>query len=311
MQALSLDIRERIIQRWQAGETKADIARRFMVSLSSVKRFVAQFVQEGHVKPRKQQRMKGKLTGRLLEYLKRQVEHYADYTLAQHQVLWNRRHKVKVSESCLSRNLRRMGITRKKKSLSAAERDEEARRIFREVMKELAVEDVVVVDESGTRIGMVPTYGRSWRGSRVYDTTIGHYGHNVSLVAALNIEGIQAAMTVDGAVDGAVFEAFVEKVLVPRLRPGQIVILDNLSSHKSSRVEALLQAAGCALLFLPAYSPDLSPIEEAFSKLKAFIRRCRCKKVWSLLRAIARGLDDITAQDARGWFTHTGFCVSR
>jgi transposase len=309
MRALSLDLRERIVKSWQQGQAKSAIAKLFMVSLSSVKRFIGQFNREGHVEPTVQRRMQGKLTKKLCRQLLRQVEAHPDYTLAQHAELWNRQHRVQVSEMCLSRALRRMGITRKKKTLGAVERDEEARRIFREVIQQLAAEDVVVVDESGTRIGMVPLYGRSARGSRVYDTTIRNYGHNVTLLAAMTLEGVQAAMTLDGAVNEAAFEAFIERVLLPTLRPGQIVIMDNLSCHKTKRVEELLEKAGCQLLFLPTYSPDFSPIEEMFSKLKAFIRRYRCRTVPSLMKAIEQGFKTITAADARGWFAHVGFLV--
>lgn len=310
MQALSLDLRERIIKGWQQGQPKAAIARLFLVSLSSVKRYVKQFQAEGHVRPKAQRRVEGKLTKRWRKRLARQVEQHPDYTLAQHAAQWNKRYSVQVSESCLSRALRRMGITRKKKTLGAVERDEVARAIFREVIEQLKAEDVVVVDECGSRIGLVPLYGRSPRGCRVYDRVIGNYGQNVTLLASMSLSGMQAAMTLDGAVDEAAFECFVEKVLLPTLHPGQIIILDNLSSHKTERVEELLKAAGCQLLFLPAYSPDLSPIEEAFSKLKAFLRRCRCQTIPSLIKAIQRGLEAITASDTRGWFAHAGFSVA-
>src|SRR5258708_3447005 len=157
-----------------------------------------------------------------------------------------------------------MGLTRKEKTLGAIERDEEARRIFREVIKMLEAEKIVVVDESGSRIGMIPLYGRSPRGDRVYDRVIRNYGKNVTLLASMTLSGMQAAMTIEGAVDEATFEAFVRKVLLPTLRPGQVVIMDNLSSHKTGAIQQLIQQAGCLLIFLPAYSPDLSPIEEAF-----------------------------------------------
>src|SRR5215813_5788619 len=114
-------------------------------------------------------------------------------------------------------------------------------------------------------------------------------------------------MQIEGAVDEATFEAFVQKVLLPTLRPGQIVIMDNLSSHKTPTIERLIQQAGCQLLYLPAYSPDFSPIEEAFSKLKTFLRRCRCQAIPDLIKAIRKGLGQITRSDARGWFSHAGF----
>lgn len=309
MQAYSLDLRERIVRSWQQGQPKSAIARLFTVSLSTVKRYITKFMTVGHVEPTAQRRMPGKLTRRLRKQLARQVDKYADYTLGQHAELWNKRHQVQVSESCLSRVLRRMGITRKKKTLGAVERDEAARAIFREVISQLQAEDVVVVDESGSRIGMAPLYARAPRGLRAYDRVIRNYGRNVTLLASMGLNGLQAAMTLEGAVDEAAFEIFVQKVLLPTLRPGQVVIMDNLSSHKTERVEQLVTQAGCQLLFLPAYSPDLSPIEEAFSKLKAFLRRCRCKTMPALLDAIARGLDEITDRDAQAWFAHAGFSV--
>jgi transposase len=216
---------------------------------------------------------------------------------------------VQASESLLSRFFRHLGWTRKKKTIGAAERNEAEREAFRAVMKTLPVEQVVVLDEIGTRIGMVPLYARAPRGRRAFDHAIQNYGRNVTLLASLTVEGMQAAMTVEGAVDAVVFEAYVREVLVPTLHPGQMVILDNLSSHKSDAVVDLLTQAGCQVLFLPAYSPDMSPIEEAFSKFKAFLRRCRCRTLPALIRAIAQGLDKITAEDAKGWFAHAGFSV--
>jgi transposase len=309
MQALSLDLRERIVALCQQGYAKAVVAARFMVSLSSVKRFVKQFENEGHVRPTVQGRMQGKLTKRWRKRLARQVAQYPDYTLGQHAMLWNKRYALPVSESCLSRALRAMGLTRKKKTLGALERDEEARRIFREVIRQLEAENIVVVDEMGSRIGMVPLYARSIRGTRAYDKVVRNYGQNITLLASMTTQGMQAAMTLDGAVDEVAFEQFVEQVLLPTLRPGQIVLLDNLAAHKSERVEHMVKQAGCALVFLPAYSPDLSPIEEAFSKLKAFVRRCRCQTITSLIKAISQGLNKITAQDVRGWFAHAGYWV--
>jgi hypothetical protein len=140
------------------------------------------------------------------------VEQYPDYTLAQHMQVWNSRYSLPVSESGLSRAIQRLGLTRKKKTWGAIERDEAARAVFREVIRELKAEEVVVVDESGSRIGMVPLYARSPRGLRAYDRTIGNYGQNVTLLASMDLNGMQAAMTVEGAVNEAVFETFIREV---------------------------------------------------------------------------------------------------
>ena len=309
MEALSLDLRERIIKSWQQGQQKSSIARMFMVCLSSVKRYIKRYQSYRHVRPTVQRRKQGKFTQRLRKRLARQVAKHADFSLAQHAELWERREHMSVSESTLSRAIRRLGLTLKKKTIGAAERDEAEREAFRAVIRSLPVEDVVVVDEFGSRIGMIPLYARSTRGCRAYDRTPRNYGQNLTVLASMSVHGMQAAMTVEGAVDEATFEIFIAKVLVPSLRPGQIVIMDNLSSHKTDRVTELLTQAGCQVLFLPAYSPDFSPIEEAFSKLKALVRRCRCQTIPALIQAIRRSLDKISAQDARGWFGHAGFCV--
>ena len=120
---------------------------------------------------------------------------------------------------------------------------------------------------------MTPRYGRAPRGERVVGTAPRNHGPNTSLVAALTLDGITAAMTVEGAVDRPAFDAFVVQVLAPRLHPGQVVIWDNLSVHKSDMAQRVIAARGCQLLWLPPYSPDFSPIEQAFSKLKTSLRR--------------------------------------
>ena len=132
----------------------------------------------------------------------------------------------------------------------------------------------------------------------------------LSLVAALGLDGLsQAAMTLPGPIDTAAFLVFVEQELVPRLRPGQVVVLDNLSVHKSARVRTLIEAAGCQVLFLPAYSPDFAPIEQVFSKVKAYLRGVGARTQDRLEQAISEALARITPADARGWFQHCGYHI--
>ena len=114
-------------------------------------------------------------------------------------------------------------------------------------------------------------------------------------------------MIIEGAVNAAAFEAYVEHILAPSLSAGQIVVLDNLSAHKGVRVRQLIESRGCELLFLPAYSPDFSPIEETFSKVKTFLRRVGARTHEALQEAIGQALETVTAQDALGWFTHCGY----
>ena len=195
----------------------------------------------------------------------------------------------------------------KKKSLGASERDEAQRQAFRERLAERPAAAFVIVDESGTNVNLTPLYARAPRGERAYGAVPRNTPRNTTLIAALSLTGMGPAMTLEGATDTAAFVAYLEQVLAPALRPGQVVVLDNLSAHKSERVRTLIEARGAELWYLPAYSPDLSPIEHAFSKLKALLRRAAARTREALEAAIAEGLDQITATDARGWFAHCGY----
>jgi transposase len=154
---------------------------------------------------------------------------------------------------------------------------------------------------------MIRLYARAPRGQRAYAQTLRNYGKNLSLIAALSLDGMGQAMTVEGAVDRFAFESYSREFLAPSLRPGQIVILDNLSVHKGPEVRRLIEGQGCLLLFLPAYSPDLTPIEQAFAKLKAFLRRVGALTLDALQDAIAEGLTLISTTDAAGFFAACGF----
>jgi len=201
-------------------------------------------------------------------------------------------------------------VDTKKKTLRASERDEEARSTFRELIRTLAHDDLVVVDEMGSSISLTRLYARSPKGQRAYGSVPRNHGTNTTLIGALTASGIETAMTLDGAVDTAAFELFTERFLCPALRPGQTVILDNLSVHTSARVRSLVEAAGCELLFLPAYSPDFAPIEQAFSKIKGLLRAAGSRTKEALEAAIAVAIDAVTPDDARAFFRHCGYHVS-
>jgi transposase len=123
--------------------------------------------------------------------------------------------------------------------------------------------------------------------------------------------GMGPCAAVEGATTKVVFEAYVEQVLAPALSPGQVVVLDNLGAHKGERVRELIERRGCELLFLPAYSPDFSPIEEAFSKLKALLRRAKARTREALIEAMGRAIGALTPEDARGWFGHCGYALAQ
>jgi transposase len=168
----------------------------------------------------------------------------------------------------------------------------------------------VIVDECGSNINLTPRYARAPRGERAYGRVPRNTDKNTTLIAAMSTAGMGPAMLVEGATDTPAFEAYVEHVLVPTLVPGQIVVMDNLAAHRSPRVREFIEAAECELWYLPGYSPDLSPIEEAFSKLKTLLRRAQARTRAALEQAIAAALDQITPEDARGFFIHCGYKVT-
>jgi transposase len=156
---------------------------------------------------------------------------------------------------------------------------------------------------------MTRQFGRAPRGERVIGAVPQNYGANLTMIAALGLHGIEAVMTIDGATDAEVFHAYVEQILGPTLRPGDIVVLDNLSAHKTTAIREVIEGRGAQLLYLPPYSPDLAPIEQAWSKMKTFLRSAKARTREALELAIQQALTTITAADAHGWFRHCGYTV--
>jgi transposase len=195
--------------------------------------------------------------------------------------------------------------------VGAAERDELARQAWREEVAQWAPEDVVVLDEAGTNVALTPKYARAPCNERAHDRAPFNKGGNITTLATLTTAGIAAAMTICGAADTLVVEAFVREYVLPHLRAGQILVLDNVRTHKSTTLRQLVEGVGCHLRFLPPYSPDLSPIEEAFSKFKALLRRAKARTVAAVEVAIGDALDAITPRDARQYFAHCGYGTAK
>jgi transposase len=171
-------------------------------------------------------------------------------------------------------------------------------------------ERLVFVDEMGTNTSLTPQYAWAPKGERAQARVPRNWGANVTLLASMSVRGMGPCLAVEGPTTKAVFEAYLERVLAPSLRPGQVVVMDNLSSHKGPRVRELVEARGCELSYLPAYSPDLNPIEQAFAKLKALLRKAGARTREALLEAMGRALNAVTADDARGFFEHRGYRAS-
>jgi transposase len=167
---------------------------------------------------------------------------------------------------------------------------------------------LVFVDEMGVHTSLAPLYGYSRKGERVGLSVPRNRGTNTTLLASMSLlGGMGETMAVEGSTNREVFETYVEKALAPTLKAGQVVILDNLSAHKPARVRELIESRGCELIYLPAYSPDFNPIEEAFSKIKSIVRRAGACTKDALIDVLSEALSAISVQDARGYFEHAGY----
>ncbi|HEX4203043.1 MAG TPA: IS630 family transposase [Ktedonobacteraceae bacterium] len=307
MRAYSSDLRERVVKAVDQGCKRAEIIKLFGVSRATIKRYLKLRRETGQVSRKPIPGRPPKKRAALQAGLVVQLEAYPDATLEMHCQFWEQTSHMHVSPSTMSLAIRRMGWTRKKKTVGATERNEDQRAAWRERCKELDATQLVVLDECGSHIGLTPLYARAPRGIRASGKAPRNRGKNTTLIATLTFHGIGESMIIEGATTTAVFEQYVEAVLAPSLTAGQIVLLDNLAAHKGKRIEELITARGCQLIFLPSYSPDFSPIEETFSKLKTLLRRAGARTREALHEAIGQALLKVTAEDAQGWFRHCGY----
>ena len=163
------------------------------------------------------------------------------------------------------------------------------------------------VDEMGANVSLCPLYAWSPKGKRAFGKAPRNWGKNVTLLASITRRGLGPCLAIEGPTTREVFEAYLEHVLSPTLESGQIVVMDNLSAHKDGGVKEIIEGRGCELMYLPPYSPDFNPIEQAFSKVKGRMRRAGARTREALIEAMGRALDAVSAQDARGFFGHCGY----
>lgn len=194
-------------------------------------------------------------------------------------------------------------------TLGAAERDERRRLMWHRIIRHIDARRLVFVDEFGVNIRLARLFGWAPRGERSRGLIPRNYGKNLSVCAALSLDGITAAMTIDGAVDGLAFDQYVERILVPTLKPPQSVILDNLSVHKQAPMRQAIEAVGARVLFLPSYSPDFNPIEMVISAMKQALRGSGTTTREGLEAALPAALDAVIPVHAPNCFRHCGYSV--
>jgi len=310
MQPLSNDLRSRILDAVDNREgSRRKLAVRFKVNTSTITKLLRLRRETGSLAPRPHGGgVEPTLDHDALVRLRKLVEEAPDATLE----ALKQRMGISGSRMIICRALQELGLPRKKKSKHASERDtpevQEQRREFAEDVGPIEPGRFVFVDETGVTTAMTPAYGRAPKGERVEASEPASW-ESVTVIAAMGLDGVKAPLAFEGAMDAATFLMYVEQVLVPALRRGDVVVFDNLSSHLSPEVSEAIEKVGASVLRLPPYSPDFNPIEEMFSKFKEFLRRVGARAKEHLYDAIGEGLREVTPQDILGWFRHAGQCV--
>jgi transposase len=303
MRAYSTDLRERILSAVERGKgSLRELADLFLVNLSTIVRLLRHHRASDSLLPKPhaggpRPRFDADACQRLRDLVRAQP----DATLAELQ----ERLGIPCSLSTLCRALQRLGLSRKKKSLHADEQDTPAvqakRADFEERMTAVDPAHLIFVDEMGVTTNLTRTYGRAPIGERVVGSAPGEW-ENVTLIAGLRSSGAVAPFTFEGATDQEAFQTYVEQVLVPVLKPGDVVVWDNLKPHKKSAVIAAVQRAGARVEPLPPYSPDETPIEEMFSKAKTYLRTVAARTKDTVIQALGDALNLVTPKDCLGWF---------
>lgn len=303
MTPYSQDLRQRIVDTVLRGDgTIGQIADRFLVSVSFVTRLLQLYRGTGSVDPRPHGGGNpAVLTPEDLERLRELIRDRPDATLEEC--------RLHLGSSCslatISRALSRLGLPRKKKVSRAAEQDrpevQEQRRAFCEALAGVDPQRLVFVDECGANTAMARTHGRAPAGQRVYSDAPGHWD-SITLTCGMRLSGAMAAWAFPGATNTVQFEDYVAEVLVPELRPGDVVIWDNVKPHKSEDAVEAVEEAGARVVPLPPYSPDLTPIEEMFSKVKGVVRSIAARTTGAVYAAFASGLHEVSLEDIAGWF---------
>jgi transposase len=303
MTPYSQDLRQRVLDTVQSGEgSLRQIARRFLVSVSFVTRLLRTHRSTGSLEPKPHGGGNpAVLTPEDLERLRELIRHQPDATLEE----CRQRLGVSCRLMTLSRALAELGLPRKKKVPRAQEQDrpevQEQRREFCERLAGVDPGRLVFVDECGANTAMTRTYGRAPVGERVYATTPGHW-ESITLTCGMRLSGVTATLAFPGATNTALFEDYVKEMLVPELKPGDVVIWDNLKPHQSEEAIEAVEAVGAEVVPLPPWSPDLTPIEEMFSKVKGALRSAAARTTETVYAAFGSALHDVTPENIAGWF---------
>src|SRR6202163_4299416 len=311
------DLRERVVAAIEAGHTRAEGAELYNIALSTVGGFIKRKRETGSVSADKFGGDERFALEPHTDRVKELVAEQPDSTLAELQARLAKE-KVKVSQSGISRFLHHINLTFKKKSVHAAEQDRPdvaaARKALRKEQPTLDPKQLVFIDETAATTKMTRLYGRAPQGKRLVDKVPHGHWKTTTFICGLRYDGVTAPFVLDGPMDGPHFLAYVEQILAPTLKKGQIVFLDNVSTHKVDGVEEAIEARGARAVFLPAYSPDLNPIEQLFARIKFVLRKIAAYTHKNaaytgngLCKAIASCLDEISRSECAAYLAHSGY----
>ena len=303
-------LRVRVLRFYDAGEKTVAIARRLDVSPSWCRR-----VRQHRDRPPAIRRGRSfRLDAAACIRLTARVEQQPDSTLDELRAWSASELGLTISVGALWSTLRRLKLTLKKKSLVASEQErpdvqEDRANFFAQQLKDVPLQDIVVLDESYATTAFTRPRGRCPVNQRLRQRVPAGHWKRLTILAAITVAGVLTAATIDASTDGPVFSAFISDALVPTLRPGMVVVMDNLSSHKIAGIRESIESAGCRLVYLHPYSPDMSPIENIWSKAKAVIKTLDARTVPDLEAAVTLALETITALDCLHCFNHCGYSL--
>ena len=308
----SLDLRERVVAAVEAGASRHEAAERFEVSVSSAIRWVQRFVGEGSAAAKPLGGSTSPLEAHATWFLELIAKH-PDLTLDE-IVIAMRQHGIPGSRSAVWRFFERHKITVKKKSVRAAEQERaDVARARRRWMREQGLFDparLVFVDETAVSTSMARRHGRCERGERLIAQVPQSHWQTITFVAGLRHDGMVAPFVVNGAMNGASFLAYLEQCLVPTLKADDVVIIDNLTAHHVAGVREVIETTGATLRYLPQYSPDLDPIEMAFAKLKALLRKAAARSVSGLWHRLGSLIQTFSPQECANFLSHAGYAAT-
>ncbi|WP_175386493.1 IS630 family transposase [Rhizobium sp. 9140] len=308
--ALSDDLRIRVLKASATGMSARQAAGRFGVGVSTAIRWIARAV-EGEPTPRPQGWKRPSVLYAHEAFVVEMIDDRRDVTLDEMVERLSAERHVSISRSALGARLRGRGWTFKKKSAHALEQDRpdvlKRRRAWFDEQLDLDPQKLIFIDETGLSTKMARLRGRAIRGERCRAGVPHGHWKTTTFTGALRLTGMTAPFVYDGAMNGNVFLAYVEQVLLPTLQPGDIVVMDNLPAHKAAGVRDAIERMGATLMFLPPYSPDFNPIENAFSKLKAMLRARAERKIDALWDAVGALMPRFTPTECANYFRAAGY----